>query len=156
MTEATTGELAELSEYRQQAREWLAANVDRRDPSLSPLRGVDHKTVDGIALERAKQRRLFDAGYAGISWPAEFGGQGLTTAHERIFAEESADFALPDFGVAGGTTFRVCARTMLGHAAPAFLSGSSTARRSGRVARTTPTGACVSPGPTGTYPSTAG
>ena len=101
----------EIEEYRRTARAWLAANLDRRPPGRGGprLRGVDHKPVEGIAEERTRQRRLYQAGYAGITWPAELGGQGLSPAHERAFNEEAAGYAMPDFGVAGGTTMQVCA-----------------------------------------------
>ena len=112
----------DLDGYRAEVREWLPANLERRDPSAPTLlRGFDHKTVEGIAGQRAIQRKLFDGGYAGITWPAEYGGQGLTPAHERVFAEEARPYLTPDFGVAGGTTFGICARTMLAHASPEFL-----------------------------------
>ena len=119
-----TAATPDIEEYRSEARAWLAANLERRDPSRSGprLRGVDHKTVEGIAVQRAIQRRLFEGGYAGITWPEEYGGQGLTAAHERAFNEEAAGFVLPDLGIAGGTTFGVCALTMLAHASPAFLA----------------------------------
>ena len=42
---------------------------------------------------RAWQRQLFDGGWAGISWPAEYGGRGATPAQATIFAEEQARFA---------------------------------------------------------------
>ena len=35
------------------------------------------------------QRRLFDAGYAGISWPTEYGGRGATLVEQLIFLEET-------------------------------------------------------------------
>ena len=112
----------DLDGYRAKVREWLPANLERRDPSAPTLlRGFDHKTVEGIAEQRAIQRKLFDGGYAGITWPVEYGGQGLTPAHERVFAEEARPYLTPDFGVAGGTTFGICARTMLAHASPEFL-----------------------------------
>ncbi|HEY3940967.1 MAG TPA: acyl-CoA dehydrogenase family protein [Acidimicrobiales bacterium] len=112
----------DLEEYRLTARKWLEGNLERRDPDVGPsLRGVDHKTVEGIALERVIQRKVFDAGYAGITWPTEYGGQSLTPAHEAVFNEESRPFRTADFGVAGGTTMGVCARTMLVHASPDFL-----------------------------------
>ena len=64
------------------------------------------KTRDEIAEARVLQRRLFDAGYAGISFPAEYGGRGLTAAHERAFREEAAGYVTPDLGVAGSVTYR--------------------------------------------------
>ena len=70
---------------------------------------------------RALQRRLFEAGFAGISWPAAYGGQGLSQEHEAAFGEEAVHFVLPDFGIAGGTTFGVCGMTMLAHASSDFL-----------------------------------
>ncbi len=115
-------DMIDLEDYRRSARLWLEENLERRDPKAAPsIRGVDHKTVEGIALERVLQRKLFDAGYAGISWPAEYGGQGLSSAHDAAFVQEARAFRIPDFGVAGGTTVNVCAPTMLAHAAPEFL-----------------------------------
>jgi alkylation response protein AidB-like acyl-CoA dehydrogenase len=112
-----------VEEFRHQARAWLAQNLQRREPAMTVvrMRGVDHKTIESVVPERAVQRKLFDAGYAGISWPKEYGGQGLTEAHEQAFNEEAHGYALPDFGVLGGTTLGVCARTMLAHASPEFL-----------------------------------
>ncbi len=116
-------EQVDLETFRRQARAWLETSLDRRDAGASArrLRGVDHKTVEGIKEQRAIQRRLFEGGYAGISYPAEYGGRGLSVAHERVFNEEAGGYKVPDFGVAGGTTFGVCARTMLAHASPHFL-----------------------------------
>ncbi len=113
-------ETADVAQYRERARAWLAANMERRAGGAAALaRG--HTTVESIATQRPLQRRLYEAGYAGISWPSEYGGQGLSPAHERAFSEEALGFRMPDFGVLGGTTFGICARTMLAHASPAFL-----------------------------------
>jgi alkylation response protein AidB-like acyl-CoA dehydrogenase len=105
------------------ARAWLESNLDRRQESdRGPrLRGVDHKTVEGISEQRVLQRKLYEGGFAGISFPAEYGGRGLSQEHERVFRQEAEPYVTPDFGVAGGTTFGVCARTMLAHASPDFL-----------------------------------
>ena len=78
-------------------------------------------TVADIATQRPLQRKLYEAGYAGISWPKEYGGQGLTPAHERVFGEEAAAYVLPELGAAGLTTMGVCRQTMLAHASPEFL-----------------------------------
>jgi alkylation response protein AidB-like acyl-CoA dehydrogenase len=114
-------------DYREQARAWMAANLARRaeadGDARSPMpASSSDKTPEGIAAERKLQRRLYEAGYAGITWPATYGGQGLGPEHQRAFDEAARDFVLPDFGIAGGTTFGVCAPTMLAHASPAFLN----------------------------------
>jgi alkylation response protein AidB-like acyl-CoA dehydrogenase len=106
----------DLGQYRAQARSWLAANLDRRAAAADDPYADRH-----IAAHREIQRRLSDGGYAGISWPAEYGGGGLTAAHEQVFAEEAAPFLTPDFGVLSVTTFGSCVPTMIKHADPAFL-----------------------------------
>jgi alkylation response protein AidB-like acyl-CoA dehydrogenase len=104
-----------VDEYRGRARAWIGANLEHASPSKRDY------TVEGIATQRALQRRLHEAGYAGITWPREYGGQGLGREYERIFHEEARGYRLPDLGIAGGTTFGVCALTMLAHASPEFL-----------------------------------
>lgn len=39
---------------------------------------------------RAWQRRMYEGGFAGIHWPAEYGGRGLSRAHAAVWAEECA------------------------------------------------------------------
>jgi alkylation response protein AidB-like acyl-CoA dehydrogenase len=79
-------------------------------------------SVEHIQSQRALQRRLFDHGYAGITWPTEYGGQGLTTEHQRAFDEESVGYAMPDFRPLDKTTFIVCGQTLLAHASHEFKS----------------------------------
>jgi alkylation response protein AidB-like acyl-CoA dehydrogenase len=64
---------------------------------------------------------VYEAGYAGITWPSEYGGQALDIAFERAFQAEARAFVMPDLGTVGGATFGVCAPTMLAHASPKFL-----------------------------------
>jgi alkylation response protein AidB-like acyl-CoA dehydrogenase len=113
----------DVETFRREARSWLEENLEPRDPSarVVQLRGLRHRTVEDIAEERTIQRKLAEGGYAGITFPEEYGGRGLTFEHERAFQEESQGFRMPDLGIAGGTTFGVCARTMLAHASPEFL-----------------------------------
>jgi alkylation response protein AidB-like acyl-CoA dehydrogenase len=121
MTATTT---ISVDEYRERARAWLADNLERRADdahvAVSSLRGMHEFTKEQVDGERPKQKRLYEAGFAGITWPTEFGGQGLSPAHERAFLEEAAGYELPNFGIAGGTTFGVCAQVMLHHASDDF------------------------------------
>ena len=45
------------------------------------------------------QRQLFDAGYAGINWPTEYGGRGATLVEQLIFLEETTRAGAPYVGV---------------------------------------------------------
>jgi alkylation response protein AidB-like acyl-CoA dehydrogenase len=121
MTAATT---VSVDEYRERARAWLSENLERRADdahgAVSSLRGMHEFTKEQVDAERPKQKRLYEAGFAGITWPTEFGGQGLSPAHERAFLDEAAGYELPNLGIAGGTTFGVCAQVMLQHASDDF------------------------------------
>jgi alkylation response protein AidB-like acyl-CoA dehydrogenase len=85
---------AEEAAFRAELRAWLAEVL----PSLPPP-PQDH---DDWAAKRAYdtgwQRMLFDAGYAGVSWPAEYGGRGATPAEELIFLEETEAAGAPYVG----------------------------------------------------------
>jgi alkylation response protein AidB-like acyl-CoA dehydrogenase len=118
MTDGTGAEA--LSDYARAARAWLDANMPRREAGDGD-RDVDDYTPAVMAANRALQRRLFEGGYAGITWPREYGGQGLPREYESAFLREAAGFALPDFGPLTITTFYVCVPTMLAYASPEFL-----------------------------------
>jgi len=95
---ATVPEASHLREFREQARLWLSENI-------APLGRCEDGTLGGgiprdpsleeLAHARDLQRKLFDAGYSGISFPIDFGGQGLTIDHERVFLEEARFFEVP-------------------------------------------------------------
>jgi len=112
----------DVAQFRDRARAWLDANMEPQTPNrMARPRGAGHQTVEDITAARALQRKVYDAGFVGIAWPKEYGGQGLTAAHQRAFQEEATRYQMPNLGVAGGTTFGVCANTMLRHASPEFL-----------------------------------
>jgi alkylation response protein AidB-like acyl-CoA dehydrogenase len=113
-----------LEAYRAAARAWVEGNLERRPPGEAATRrpwDLEEQSPEELARQRALQRRLHEAGYAGITWPVEFGGQGLSAAHEKAFLEAARDHLLPDLGIAGGATFGVCAPTMLAHGSPELL-----------------------------------
>ena len=64
-------ETAEEQAFRAELRSWLGEVL----PTL-PKHDVGDDWTARRAYDTAWQRRLFDAGYAGIAWPTEFGGQG--------------------------------------------------------------------------------
>jgi alkylation response protein AidB-like acyl-CoA dehydrogenase len=83
---------AELA-FRDRLRDWLALTL----PTLpeQPHRDDWHARRE---YDTGWQRRLFDAGYAGVDWPAEHGGLGATPMEQLIFLEESARARAPYVG----------------------------------------------------------
>ncbi|MCW2526806.1 MAG: acyl-CoA dehydrogenase protein [Pseudonocardiales bacterium] len=105
-----------IDTFEADARRWLGDNLAARPPhSKRTARGLIHRTVEDIATQRALQKKLYTAGYAGISWPIEYGGQGLTGEHQAAFDRAAESFQLPDLGIAGVVTIEVCAKTILRH-----------------------------------------
>jgi alkylation response protein AidB-like acyl-CoA dehydrogenase len=79
------------ADFRNHARAWLQANAPRR----AGAGGSGEPGRADIAAQQAFQGRLYDAGLAGITWPREFGGQGLTNAEQIAFSQEARDYSLP-------------------------------------------------------------
>jgi len=52
-------------------------------------------TTEQEGLARQWQRELYDGGWAGMSWPKEFGGRGASLVEQAIYAEEMARLGLP-------------------------------------------------------------
>ena len=82
----------QTEEFRARARAWLAANAPRRSDGDD---AEDTGDQAGVAGQKAFQARLYDAGFVGITWPEEYGGQGLTGAEQAAFGEEARPYALP-------------------------------------------------------------
>jgi alkylation response protein AidB-like acyl-CoA dehydrogenase len=66
--------------FRDELRAWLADNHPGAEPS-----GGEEASFD---FRRAWQRRLNEAGLAGLSWPEDYGGRGATLIEQAIFNEE--------------------------------------------------------------------
>ena len=77
--------------FRDQVRGWLAANV--------PADWEKHRTEDEMLARfeflRAWQKQVFQAGWAGLAWPKEYGGRGATLMEQVIFTEEMAHAGAP-------------------------------------------------------------
>jgi alkylation response protein AidB-like acyl-CoA dehydrogenase len=85
------------------------------DPETS---GRSAEELDEETLERGRefQRALWEAGYAGISWPVEVGGQGLDQAFDAVYRQEVAEYELPTFMFNVG--LGMCGPTILAHGTP--------------------------------------
>jgi alkylation response protein AidB-like acyl-CoA dehydrogenase len=87
----------EEAAFRTEALEWLEANARPRagDWAFSSTTVVS-PDADREYLERCRdwQQTLFDGGWAGITWPARFGGRGGTQMQNVIFRQEQGRYAV--------------------------------------------------------------
>ncbi|MCZ7527943.1 MAG: acyl-CoA dehydrogenase family protein [Acidimicrobiia bacterium] len=95
--------------FRDRVRAWLETHVPGEPRPLGDL-------AAGREFDVAWQRELAAAGYAGLSWPREYGGAGLSPVEELIFHVESAAAGAPDLG----TLF-----VGLAHAGPTLIHAGS-------------------------------
>lgn len=99
MMDSGGAEADSLDDFRTRVREFLRAEIgppgDSAPLTLRNTGGDDAEDLREVARQRELQRRFFDAGLAGIAVPVEYGGQGLTPAHQRVMNEEIVgyDFA---------------------------------------------------------------
>ena len=83
----------EEAEYRAKVRAFLDANAERKEPGkvFKARYGAD----DLIPLAKEWQAKKYAAGFAGITMPKEYGGQGGSQMQQVIYNQEEAGYVLP-------------------------------------------------------------
>ncbi|UDY36635.1 acyl-CoA dehydrogenase family protein [Dermatobacter hominis] len=87
-----------LDDFRARARAFIRSEVGpARSSTIAGLRvtGTDEDDLREVQRDRDLQRMFFDAGLAGITVPVEYGGQGLTRAHQEVLNEELLGYDCP-------------------------------------------------------------
>jgi len=111
--------------FRSELRAW----IEKALPQLPP-----QPTREDWQARRERdttwQRMLYDAGYAGINWPSEFGGRGAALSEQLVFYEEITKAGAPDVGVnfvgllhAGPTLIAEASEEQRASHLPAILKG---------------------------------
>src|SRR5438477_6461641 len=72
--------------FRDELRAWVAEHHPGREPEGDEA---------AFQFRRDWQKQLYDAGWAGVSWPREYGGRGATLVEQAIFNEETARARTP-------------------------------------------------------------
>ena len=86
----------DLDRFRHRLRGWLKENMPPADPRTAPYHQLsDEEELAQVAYHRELQRRLSDGGFAGIIFPKEYGGAGLTPAHQAVLNEEIRGYQYP-------------------------------------------------------------
>jgi alkylation response protein AidB-like acyl-CoA dehydrogenase len=100
--------MSDLETYRQKARTWLE--------SVAGEFGREARRGNNVEEDLAAGRRYMaarhDAGYAGINWPTEMGGQGLGHLEKITFEAEEMQFGMPSgyFGISLGMPIPIMMR----------------------------------------------
>ncbi|TVV75457.1 acyl-CoA dehydrogenase family protein [Sphingomonas solaris] len=106
-----------VEDFRHRARGWIAANLGPVQPwDLDQDCADDAAELVAVARDRALQRKLYDGGFAGICFPREYGGLGLSPDHQRAFNEELAGHEFPSRFMV--PTFTPCAAILLEFGTP--------------------------------------
>ena len=92
MVVETIGSDSSLTQFRRHAQQWLESNVSERWRENRGALDEDEETEIRLDWER----RLSQGGFAALSLPKEYGGQGLGLAEEVIFGELAAQVQAPD------------------------------------------------------------
>ena len=106
-------ETPEHRRFREEVRDWLHAN--------KPREPRPHDPAAQMAYDRGWQRAQFDGGWAGIAWPAEYGGRGLSPSQQLIWCEE--------YALAHCPLVHDCCWLGLNHAGPTLIARASQAQK---------------------------
>ena len=104
--------------FRERARAWLAANKP------GGPRPVEAEAAE--RFDRDWQRRLFEGGFAGLSWPKDYGGAGLSLVEQAIWYEEVSRAEAPGLNSLSIT---------LSHAGPTLIRHGSEDQKSFHLPR---------------------
>jgi alkylation response protein AidB-like acyl-CoA dehydrogenase len=91
MSSMQTATVVGEQDYRASIRAWLAAHFPARWRPES-----EAYEPPGFEEQRDWERALYEAGYAGFSWPCAYGGQGLTMYEHLVANEELGAVGIPD------------------------------------------------------------
>jgi alkylation response protein AidB-like acyl-CoA dehydrogenase len=116
---------AEDERFRADLRGWLKDALPKLPPEPTREDWQARRESD-----TTWQRMLYDAGYAGINWPSEFGGRGASLSEQLVFYEEITNAGAPNVGVnfvgllhAGPTLIAEATEEQRARHLPAILKG---------------------------------
>src|SRR5580704_2945201 len=116
--------------FRQEVRTWLKENAKEKDAGqLSASHSFYDFDEVFVTEGKAWQRRLFDGGWAGITWPVGCGGRGGDVVEAMIFRQEEANFDVTSglfavaIGMAGPTIINHGTDGQRAQYLPAMLRG---------------------------------
>ena len=84
------------AEFRKKARAFLEQHLEPVNPDeIAPSPMAEREDDDAIKRAKAWQAAKYDNGWAVLTWPKEFGGQGLGRLENVVFNQEESKFKTP-------------------------------------------------------------
>jgi alkylation response protein AidB-like acyl-CoA dehydrogenase len=74
----------ELNRFEKHCDAWFSENTVRDPGFMLPLTFMEVSTDQQFDFLRDWQRKVYEAGYFGMSWPTEYGGYGMHPEYQRI------------------------------------------------------------------------
>ena len=74
----------ELAEFEGECTAWFSANTVTDPGFMLPLTFMEVSNDQQFDFLRNWQRKVYEAGYLGMSWPTEYGGRGMHPEYQRI------------------------------------------------------------------------
>ena len=91
-----------LKQFQQDVRSWMQENVPEDPGFLLPLSFLEVGTEQQLDFLREWQHRLWSAGFLGMHWPTELGGQGAEPVYQGILIENSPVLMHPSSSTRSG------------------------------------------------------
>ena len=74
----------ELAAFEKDCDAWFAENTQRDPGFMLPLTFMEVSTDQQFDFLRNWQRKVYEAGFFGMSWPTEYGGYGMHPEYQRV------------------------------------------------------------------------
>ena len=84
-----------VEDFAAKADAWFAEHTPRDVPFMLPLTFMEVGTDEQFEFLRDWQRAVYEAGFLGAAWPAEYGGGGLTDAHQAAATKIMFKYNVP-------------------------------------------------------------
>ena len=82
----------EQAQFREKCRSWLEANAELK---VGQGRTVEGNLDEYLQKAKAWQKKKYDAGWAMLHWPEEYGGIGASPIERIIWSQEESKFDVP-------------------------------------------------------------
>ena len=81
------------AKFRAKCKEWLDGNAQLKDTSKRA--NVESNLEELIAKAKVWQKKKYDAGWAMLHWPKEYGGINATPIERIIWGQEESKYDVP-------------------------------------------------------------